>query len=124
MCVHRVVITQDVIAEGFEKSVDEESYFLLNSRLHDFGFRGCTSAEQVRVRACVCVHLCVCAFHPRCHTTTVLALGFDTDTVELTVKPFLSHLVTQEFNSPVNSFLNTDICPCRALSRTTLEPAC
>jgi nicotinamide phosphoribosyltransferase len=38
---------KDIIADGFEVSVDEgvESP-LLNSRLHDFGFRGCTGVEQ------------------------------------------------------------------------------
>lgn len=38
--------TKQMIFEAFECSVDEEMYFLLNSRLHDFGFRGCTSVEQ------------------------------------------------------------------------------
>jgi hypothetical protein len=41
------VVRQDVIAKGFEATVDEGNFFLLNSRLHDFGFRGCTSTEQV-----------------------------------------------------------------------------
>jgi uncharacterized membrane protein YhaH (DUF805 family) len=41
------VVRQDVIAKGFEATVDEDNFFLLNSRLHDFGFRGCTSTEQV-----------------------------------------------------------------------------
>eukprot|EP01118_Nematostelium_gracile_P010368 TRINITY_DN3561_c0_g1_i1.p1 TRINITY_DN3561_c0_g1~~TRINITY_DN3561_c0_g1_i1.p1 ORF type:complete len:508 (-),score=143.22 TRINITY_DN3561_c0_g1_i1:21-1544(-) len=39
-------MTKDAIKEAFDKSVDEQSMFLLNSRLHDFGFRGCTSVEQ------------------------------------------------------------------------------
>jgi len=38
--------TKDLITEGFEKSVDQEMHVLLDSRLHDFGFRGCTSVEQ------------------------------------------------------------------------------
>lgn len=38
--------TRDCIEEGFNKSVDDDSRFLLESRLHDFGFRGCTSVEQ------------------------------------------------------------------------------
>mmetsp|Transcript_21467 Transcript_21467/g.53939 ORF Transcript_21467/g.53939 Transcript_21467/m.53939 type:complete len:556 (+) Transcript_21467:40-1707(+) len=37
---------KDKIKGAFEKSVDEDSYFLMNSRLHDFGFRGCTCVEQ------------------------------------------------------------------------------
>ncbi|KAI9291277.1 nicotinamide phosphoribosyltransferase [Neoconidiobolus thromboides FSU 785] len=35
-----------IIEKSFEKSVDKEKNFLINSRLHDFGFRGCTSVEQ------------------------------------------------------------------------------
>eukprot|EP00976_Prorocentrum_cordatum_P095135 1190064-Prorocentrum_minimum.AAC.4 len=31
------------------------------------------------------------------------AVRLDTDTVELTVKTLLSHLITREFNSPTNS---------------------
>jgi len=38
--------TKDLITEGFTKSVDQEMHVLLDSRLHDFGFRGCTSVEQ------------------------------------------------------------------------------
>jgi nicotinamide phosphoribosyltransferase len=38
--------TRDIIAESFDKSVDKELHFLLESRLHDFGFRGCTCVEQ------------------------------------------------------------------------------
>ncbi|RHZ75245.1 hypothetical protein Glove_216g80 [Diversispora epigaea] len=37
---------RDIIEEAFEDTVDEDGYFLLESRLHDFGFRGCTSLEQ------------------------------------------------------------------------------
>jgi len=37
---------KEVIRKAFEKSVDESAYFLLETRLHDFGFRGCTSMEQ------------------------------------------------------------------------------
>jgi len=39
-------MTKDIISDNFSKSVDDENSFLLNSRLHDFGFRGCTSVEQ------------------------------------------------------------------------------
>ena len=39
-------MTKDIIKKGFEKSVDPEFFFLLESKLHDFGFRGCTSFEQ------------------------------------------------------------------------------
>ena len=38
--------SKELITEGFEKSVDQEMHVLLDSRLHDFGFRGCTSVEQ------------------------------------------------------------------------------
>lgn len=38
--------TKDAIAGGFEASVDDDAAFLLGSRLHDFGFRGCTCVEQ------------------------------------------------------------------------------
>ncbi|KAJ3213214.1 hypothetical protein HDU67_003153 [Dinochytrium kinnereticum] len=37
---------RDVIHEYFMKTADPEQQFLLDSRLHDFGFRGCTSVEQ------------------------------------------------------------------------------
>jgi len=37
---------RDVIEEAFVQSVDEELFWLADSRLHDFGFRGCTCVEQ------------------------------------------------------------------------------
>lgn len=37
---------RDVIDAAFERSVDPEMDFLRDSRLHDFGMRGCTSLEQ------------------------------------------------------------------------------
>ena len=37
---------KDKIQKGFEQSVDEKDMLLLESRLHDFGFRGCTGVEQ------------------------------------------------------------------------------
>ncbi|KAG0265950.1 hypothetical protein DFQ27_000258 [Actinomortierella ambigua] len=37
---------KDLIAAAYEKSVDESDFWSLESRLHDFGFRGCTSVEQ------------------------------------------------------------------------------
>jgi len=37
--------TRDLIEQGFEKSVDDEFSFLIESRLHDFGFRGATGLE-------------------------------------------------------------------------------
>uniref|UniRef100_A0A7S0MWA0 Nicotinamide phosphoribosyltransferase n=1 Tax=Pyramimonas obovata TaxID=1411642 RepID=A0A7S0MWA0_9CHLO len=43
---------KDVISKGFEKTVDDDVSFLLNSRLHDFGFRGCTSTEQSVLGGC------------------------------------------------------------------------
>jgi len=39
-------MAKDYIEEAFHKSVDESNFWLLESRLHDFGFRGCTSVEQ------------------------------------------------------------------------------
>mmetsp|Transcript_22958 Transcript_22958/g.53595 ORF Transcript_22958/g.53595 Transcript_22958/m.53595 type:complete len:583 (-) Transcript_22958:382-2130(-) len=38
--------TRELIAGAFEQSVDAEAQFLLDSRLHDFGFRGCATVEQ------------------------------------------------------------------------------
>jgi nicotinic acid phosphoribosyltransferase len=38
--------TKQLVTEAFEKSVDEDFFFLIPSRLHDFGFRGCSSVEQ------------------------------------------------------------------------------
>ncbi|KAK3245895.1 hypothetical protein CYMTET_44556 [Cymbomonas tetramitiformis] len=39
---------KDIIEEAFEKTVDEgKTSPLIGSRLHDFGFRGCTCVEQV-----------------------------------------------------------------------------
>ncbi len=44
-CTH----SQDIIEVAFDKSVEGgRSSPLLGSRLHDFGFRGCTCVEQVR----------------------------------------------------------------------------
>jgi len=37
---------RDLVEEAFDKSVDEELHWLADSRLHDFGFRGCTCIEQ------------------------------------------------------------------------------
>lgn len=36
----------EIISTHFSKSVDPEDHWLLPSRLHDFGFRGCTVLEQ------------------------------------------------------------------------------
>jgi nicotinic acid phosphoribosyltransferase len=44
--------TRDAIEEGFNKSVDDDMKWLLDSRLHDFGFRGCTSVEQSVLGGC------------------------------------------------------------------------
>ena len=44
---------KDLIAAGFEASVDGGAANpLLNSRLHDFGFRGCTCVEQSVIGGC------------------------------------------------------------------------
>jgi hypothetical protein len=41
--------SQDIIEDAFELSVDGgRDSPLLGSRLHDFGFRGCTCVEQAR----------------------------------------------------------------------------
>jgi nicotinic acid phosphoribosyltransferase len=37
---------KDIIEEAYEQSVDKDSYWSQNSRLHDFGFRGTTCTEQ------------------------------------------------------------------------------
>lgn len=37
---------RSVIEAAFDSSVDKNQSFLLESRLHDFGFRACTSVEQ------------------------------------------------------------------------------
>jgi len=44
--------TKDVIAEAFDKTVDDDMRFLLSSRLHDFGFRGCSCVEQSILGGC------------------------------------------------------------------------
>ena len=44
--------TKDVIARAFELTVDDSVQGLLQSRLHDFGFRACTSVEQSIVGGC------------------------------------------------------------------------
>ncbi|KAF9128328.1 hypothetical protein BGW39_005169 [Mortierella sp. 14UC] len=38
--------TRDLIHNAYDKSVDPDGFWSLESRLHDFGFRGCTSVEQ------------------------------------------------------------------------------
>eukprot|EP01096_Ripella_sp_DP13-Kostka_P012583 TRINITY_DN5311_c0_g1_i1.p1 TRINITY_DN5311_c0_g1~~TRINITY_DN5311_c0_g1_i1.p1 ORF type:complete len:519 (+),score=266.95 TRINITY_DN5311_c0_g1_i1:55-1557(+) len=43
---------KDSIRAAFATSVDDDSQFLLNSRLHDFGFRGCTCVEQSIIGGC------------------------------------------------------------------------
>ncbi|KAG0338438.1 hypothetical protein BG004_007220 [Podila humilis] len=37
---------RDLIHEAYEKTVDASEFWSLESRLHDFGFRGCTGPEQ------------------------------------------------------------------------------
>ncbi|KAJ2724076.1 hypothetical protein GGI07_002197 [Coemansia sp. Benny D115] len=37
---------KNLIAQYYEKSVDQDAYWTLSSRLHDFGFRACTCVEQ------------------------------------------------------------------------------
>ncbi|KAF9966033.1 hypothetical protein BGZ70_003483 [Mortierella alpina] len=38
--------SRDLIQAAYDKSVEQESYWSLESRLHDFGFRACTSIEH------------------------------------------------------------------------------
>ncbi|CAG8567172.1 4783_t:CDS:10 [Ambispora leptoticha] len=37
---------RDVIEKAYQDTVDDDGYWTLESRLHDFGFRGCTGIEQ------------------------------------------------------------------------------
>lgn len=37
---------KDLVAQAFQTSVDDDQKHLINFRLHDFGFRGCTGVEQ------------------------------------------------------------------------------
>ncbi|KAJ1910586.1 hypothetical protein IWQ60_010575 [Tieghemiomyces parasiticus] len=41
-----------LIEDAFDECVDEENHSLISSRLHDFGFRGCTSVEQSIIGGC------------------------------------------------------------------------
>ena len=43
---------RQIIEDAFAKSVDNDRSFLIPSRLHDFGFRGCTCAEQSVIGGC------------------------------------------------------------------------
>lgn len=43
---------KESIHEGFDKSVGDDRMFLLESRLHDFGFRGTTCVEQSIIGGC------------------------------------------------------------------------
>ncbi|KAF9567241.1 hypothetical protein EC968_003475 [Mortierella alpina] len=38
--------SRDLIQAAYDKSVEQDSYWSLESRLHDFGFRACTSIEH------------------------------------------------------------------------------
>jgi len=37
---------RDIIEKAYNDTVDDDGYYTLEARLHDFGFRGCTSIEQ------------------------------------------------------------------------------
>lgn len=41
--------TKTLIHDAFVKSVDAEAHWLLMSRLHDFGYRGCSTDEQAMI---------------------------------------------------------------------------
>ncbi|QDZ24410.1 nicotinamide phosphoribosyltransferase [Chloropicon primus] len=43
---------RQIVEDAFDRSVEEEKNFLIPSRLHDFGFRGCTCAEQSVIGGC------------------------------------------------------------------------
>ncbi|KAI9335174.1 nicotinate phosphoribosyltransferase family-domain-containing protein [Zopfochytrium polystomum] len=43
---------KDVIFKYYKETVEESAFFTLGSRLHDFGFRGCTSVEQSIIGGC------------------------------------------------------------------------
>jgi len=40
---------RDMVEDGFHKSADADAYWKIPSRLHDFGFRGCTGTEQATI---------------------------------------------------------------------------
>eukprot|EP00461_Guttulinopsis_vulgaris_P002187 UN02188 len=44
--------SKDHIKKAFEKSVDDDMMWLLDTKLHDFGMRGCTSVEQTIIGGC------------------------------------------------------------------------
>lgn len=41
--------TKTIIQKAFDKSVDPEMHWLVMSRLHDFGYRGCSTDEQAMI---------------------------------------------------------------------------
>lgn len=43
---------KDYIEASYERTVDPEGMWSLDSRLHDFGFRGCTCVEQSVIGGC------------------------------------------------------------------------
>ncbi|KAJ3329160.1 hypothetical protein HDU76_008502 [Blyttiomyces sp. JEL0837] len=43
---------KDIIEEAYKETVDHDAFVTLDSRLHDFGFRGCTSVEQSVIGGC------------------------------------------------------------------------
>ncbi|KAI9096998.1 nicotinate phosphoribosyltransferase family-domain-containing protein [Phlyctochytrium arcticum] len=44
--------SRDVIEAAYEKSADPDAFWSIESRLHDFGFRGCTCVEQSIIGGC------------------------------------------------------------------------
>jgi nicotinic acid phosphoribosyltransferase len=38
--------TRDLIEQGFEETAEEKDHWMVDFKLHDFGFRGCTCVEQ------------------------------------------------------------------------------
>jgi len=43
---------KQLVEDFFEKTADNDSFWKIPSRLHDFGFRGCTSVEQSVIGGC------------------------------------------------------------------------
>ena len=51
---------KDVIQKGFEKTVDDAAHFLLDSRLHDFGYETPFATSSLHIHTPMCGG-CVCS---------------------------------------------------------------
>ena len=73
--------TKQLIKHYFDIAVEQDAKFLLDSRLHDFGFRGCTCVEQSVIGGCA--HLLSftgsdtmsACFHAQFHLNEGVAVG-------------------------------------------------